>query len=41
MLKLCKNENRLEIIEKTVTGEGIGVNLVRQFNPEMDFREGK
>ena len=39
MLKLCKNENRLEIIEKTVTGEGIGVNLVRQFNPEMDFRE--
>ena len=39
MLKLCRNENRLEIIEKTVTGEGIGVNLVRQFNPEMDFRE--
>ena len=39
MLKLCKNENRLDIIEKTVTGEGIGVNLVRQFNPEMDFGE--
>ena len=39
MLKLCKNENRLDIIEKTVTGEGIGVNLVRQFNPEMDFEE--
>ena len=39
MLKLCRNENRLEIIEKTVTGEGIGVNLVRQFNPEMDFGE--
>ena len=39
MLKLCKNENRLDIIEKTVTREGIGVNLVRQFNPEMDFGE--
>ena len=39
MLRLCRNENRLDIIEKTVSGEGIATTLVRQFNPEKSFGE--
>ena len=39
MLRLCKNENRLDIIEKTLSGEGIATTLVRQFNPEKSFGE--
>ena len=39
MLRLCRNENRLDIIEKTVTEEGIATTLVRQFNPEKSFGE--
>ena len=37
MLRLCRNENRLDIIEKTISGEGIATTLVRQFNPEKKF----
>ena len=36
MLRLCKNENRLDIIEKTVSGEAILTSLIRQFSPEKD-----
>ncbi len=39
MLRLCRNENRLDIIEKTISGEGIATTLVRQFNPEKSFGE--
>ena len=39
MLRLCRNENRLDIIEKTLSGEGIATALVRQFNPEKSFGE--
>ncbi len=39
MLKLCKNENRLDIIEKTVLGEGILTDIVQKFNPEVEFGE--
>ena len=39
MLRLCRNENRLYIIEKTLSGEGIATTLVRQFNPEKSFGE--
>ena len=39
MLRLCRNENRLDIIEKTLSGEGIATTLVRQFNPEKSFGE--
>ena len=40
MLRLCKNENRLDIIEKTVSGEAILTSLIRQFNPEKnEFEE--
>ena len=39
MLRLCKGENRLDIIEKTVSGEGIATSIVQQFNPAVDFEE--
>ena len=39
MLKLCKNENRLDIIEKTVSGEGILTEITQKFNPEITFGE--
>ena len=39
MLRLCRNENRLDVIEKTLSGEGIATTLVRQFNPEKSFGE--
>ena len=39
MLRLCKGENRLDIIEKTVSGEGIATSIVQQFNPAIDFGE--
>ena len=39
MLRLCKNENRLNIIEKTVLGEGILTRIVQKFNPEIEFGE--
>ena len=39
MLDLCKGENRAEIIEKTVSGEGILADIVEKFNPAMGFEE--
>ena len=39
MLDLCKGENRAEIIEKTVSGEGILTEIVEKFNPAMEFAE--
>ena len=39
MLDLCKGENRQEIIEKTVSGEGILAEIVEKFNPAMEFGE--
>ena len=39
MLRLCKGENRLDLIEKTVSGEGIATSIVQQFNPAVDFEE--
>ena len=39
MLDLCKGENREEIIEKTVSGEGILADIVEKFNPAMEFGE--
>ena len=39
MLDLCKGENREEIIEKTVSGEGILAEIVEKFNPAMEFGE--
>ena len=39
MLNLCKGENREDIIEKTVSGEGILTEIIQKFNPSMEFGE--
>ena len=39
MLDLCKGENRLEILQKTVQGTPISSNIVEKFNPAMEFTE--
>ena len=39
MLDLCKGEEKEKIIEKTVTGEGIVIEITRQFNPAVEFTE--
>ena len=39
MLGLCKGENRLEILRKTVQGEPINNNIVEKFNPAIEFNE--
>ncbi len=40
MLDLCKEENRLEILRKTVHGEPIVNDIVEKFNPAIEFTEG-
>ena len=39
MLDLCKGENRLEILRKTVQGEPIESSIVEKFNPAIEFTE--
>ena len=39
MLDLCKGENRLDILQKTVQGETIANNIVKKFNPAIEFTE--
>ena len=39
MLDLCKGENRLEILRKTVQGEPIINKIVKKFNPAIEFTE--
>ena len=39
MLDLCKGEKRAEIIEKTVSGEGIVSEITQKFNPTMEFTD--
>jgi len=39
MLDLCKGENKTEIIEKTIEGEGLARNIKDKFNPAMEFTE--
>ena len=39
MLDLCKGEKRAEIIEKTVSGEGILSEITQKFNPAMEFTD--
>ncbi len=39
MLELCQGEKRVEIIEKTVSGEGIVSEITEKFNPAMEFGE--
>ena len=37
MLRLCKSEERLAIINKTMTDEGIISEITQKFNPEIGF----
>ena len=39
MLRLCNGENRLAVIEKTISGEGILTEITEKFNPEIAFEE--
>ena len=39
MLDLCKGEKRAEIIEKTVSGEGILSEITQKFNPAIEFTD--
>ena len=39
MLDLCKGEERENVIEKTVSGEGIVSDIRQKFNPAMEFTE--
>ena len=39
MLDLCKGENRLEILQKTVQGDPIISKIVKKFNPAIEFTE--
>ncbi len=39
MLDLCKGENRLAILRKTVQGEPITNEIVKKFNPAIEFTE--
>ena len=39
MLDLCKGEERENVIEKTVSGEGIVSEIRQKFNPVMEFTE--
>ena len=39
MLKLCTGEKRKQILEKTLSGEGIITNITEKFNPEVEFRD--
>ena len=39
MLKICQGEGRTDIIQKTVSGEGITSEIVGKFNPEIGFEE--
>ena len=39
MLDLCQNENRIDIIEKTIEGEPIVSDITQKFNVEIGFGE--
>lgn len=37
MLELCQSENRIDILKKTISGEGVITNITEKFNPEVEF----
>ena len=39
MLNVCEGEEKKEIIEKTISGEGITSQITDKFNPELGFKE--
>jgi len=38
MLELCKGDRKKEILEKTVSGEGLVSDIIEKFNPATDFQ---
>ena len=41
MLELCKGDRKKEILEKTVSGEGIVTEIIEKFNPASDFQDSE
>ena len=39
MLNTCKGDERVEIIKKTISGEGITSPITEKFNPEIGFKD--
>ena len=39
MLSLTKGEKKKEILEKTISGEGILTNIIEKFNPAVEFKD--
>ena len=39
MLELCKGKQKVDIIRKTISGEGIASNITDKFNPAIEFTE--
>ena len=39
MLNLSKSEKKQEILEKTISGEGITTEIVEKFNPAVEFQD--
>ena len=39
MLDVCEGENKLQILEKSISGEGIITEITGKFNPEIGFGE--
>ena len=39
MLSLTKGDKKKEILEKTISGEGILTNIIEKFNPEVEFHD--
>ena len=39
MLNICEGEERINILKKTISGEGVTVEITQKFNPETGFGE--
>jgi len=39
MLDICEDDNKIQILERTISGEGILTEITRKFNPEIGFGE--
>ena len=37
MLDICEGDNKMQILERTISGEGILTEITRKFNPEIGF----
>ena len=39
MLDICEGDNKMQILERTISGEGILTEITRKFNPKIGFGE--